>query len=703
MMMVEERDDVVVSGAQSVGAFTIKASAKAFLVLSQNLYSNPVGSMIRELSTNAYDAHIMVNKADVPFVITMPNSLDPSFKIRDYGPGLSEDQIMNIYTTFFESTKTNSNDMVGCLGLGSKSPFAVADSFTITSYHQGIKTIYSAFLNDSRIPSIAKFAQMETDQENGLEIEVAIKADNFRTFAKELNNQLKYFKVKPTILGQAGFEWSPDEEYLYQGTGWKMVRNGSGPRVVQGQIQYPINVRDMGKTYENASPAVQELLNRSVLFEVPIGQVNIAPSREALSYDERTSANIVQAANNILKELPIKLREEIQSAKCEYEARHLYHTLLNDLNRGGYHRSALNKAVQDSGQITWNGIDVSSTSIELEESSLVSLVKFTKNYRGRFQRNVGVKYRGSNNQASHWEFQVTDMKGTVWIYSTPQDKAVESRAKQHVDSMNSSTVLNILCTTLSPEKIASELGLNTSDLVLASTLPKVQRVKSGTTAASKTDTINRYVDAYRKSLQWKNETVTNMQNLTGFYVDLERFDVVDNNGRNVSDFRMMIQAAIELKLISSTDVIYGLRPTQKKKPNKLVNLFTHMQNKAHTVQVNSGQKYNFGDSSYFVNKMTTNMEQAKKVFALISSESPAKVVLQAIVSDTVKTSSYYHVTDLINRLKVDVKTNQTDLSAQAIQMDKMYPMLQNISYYFDSDAVATYIMQMDTLAKLNLK
>jgi len=701
--MVEERDDVVVSGAQSVGAFTIKASAKAFLVLSQNLYSNPVGSMIRELSTNAYDAHIMVNKADVPFVITMPNSMDPSFKIRDYGPGLSEDQIMNIYTTFFESTKTNSNDMVGCLGLGSKSPFAVADSFTITSYHQGIKTIYSAFLNDSRIPSIAKFAQMETDQENGLEIEVAIKADNFRTFAKELNNQLKYFKVKPTILGQAGFEWSPDEEYLYQGTGWKMVRNGSGPRVVQGQIQYPINVRDMGKTYENASPAVQELLNRSVLFEVPIGQVNIAPSREALSYDERTSANIVQAANNILKELPIKLREEIQSAKCEYEARHLYHTLLNDLNRGGYHRSALNKAVQDSGQITWNGIDVSSTSIELEESSLVSLVKFTKNYRGRFQRNVGVKYRGSNNQSSHWEFQVTDMKGTVWIYSTPQDKAVESRAKQHVDSMNSSTVLNILCTTLSPEKIASELGLNTSDLVLASTLPKVQRVKSGTNAASKTDTINRYVDAYRKSLQWKNETVTNMQNLTGFYVDLERFDVVDNNGKNVSDFRMMIQAAIELKLISSTDVIYGLRPTQKKKPNKLVNLFTHMQNKAHTVQVNSGQKYNFGDSSYFVNKMTTNMEQAKKVFALISSESPAKVVLQAIVSDTVKTSSYYHVTDLINRLKVDVKTNQTDLSAQAIQMDKMYPMLQNISYYFDSDAVATYIMQMDTLAKLNLK
>ena len=182
MIFEKERNDVIVAGAKSVDAFTIKASARAFEILSSNLYSNPLGSMIRELSTNAYDAHVMVGKAQEPFHLTLPSVLEPSFKIRDFGPGLSHNDIMNIYTTFFESTKTNSNDMVGCLGLGSKSPFGVADNLTVTSFFQGEKTIYSAFLNADRIPSIALFHKEPTDEPNGVEIEVAINADDFKVF-----------------------------------------------------------------------------------------------------------------------------------------------------------------------------------------------------------------------------------------------------------------------------------------------------------------------------------------------------------------------------------------------------------------------------------------------------------------------------------------------------------------------------------------
>ena len=193
MKISENLQDVSIGGAEKVEAFTIKASAKAFAILSSNLYSNPLGSMIRELSTNAYDAHIMVGKKDIPFVITHPNAMDPSFKIRDYGPGLSEEEIMTIYTTFFESTKTDNNDVVGCLGLGSKSPFSVSDSFTITSYYNGKRTIYSAFLSSDRIPTIAKFLETETDEENGLEIEVAIKKSDFSSVVREINNLLHYF------------------------------------------------------------------------------------------------------------------------------------------------------------------------------------------------------------------------------------------------------------------------------------------------------------------------------------------------------------------------------------------------------------------------------------------------------------------------------------------------------------------------------
>ena len=139
MKIAQETNDVQVAGAQSTETFTIRASAKAFQILSSNLYSNPLGAVIRELSTNAYDAHVMSDKADEPFVLTLPNSLDPTFRVRDFGPGLSPTEISQVYTTFFESTKTDSNDVVGCLGLGSKSPFGIADSFTINSYQNGTK------------------------------------------------------------------------------------------------------------------------------------------------------------------------------------------------------------------------------------------------------------------------------------------------------------------------------------------------------------------------------------------------------------------------------------------------------------------------------------------------------------------------------------------------------------------------------------
>ena len=100
-----------------------------------------------------------------------------------------------------------------------------------------------------------------------------------------------------------------------------MKKNSYDAKVLQGQIQYPISINDMGKTYDNASKAVQVLLNSPILFEVPIGYVNIAPSREALSYDEKTSKNIIKAAEQILIELPTMILKAINTSKSEYEAR----------------------------------------------------------------------------------------------------------------------------------------------------------------------------------------------------------------------------------------------------------------------------------------------------------------------------------------------------------------------------------------------
>ncbi len=94
-----------------------------FNVLRKDLYSNPIGSLIRELSTNAQDEHRKHGKSDIPIFIKVPNAFDPELHIRDYGIGLTENQVFNFFGNYGASDKRDSNIAVGFYGLGAKSTF----------------------------------------------------------------------------------------------------------------------------------------------------------------------------------------------------------------------------------------------------------------------------------------------------------------------------------------------------------------------------------------------------------------------------------------------------------------------------------------------------------------------------------------------------------------------------------------------------
>ena len=702
MKITEERQDVLVGGATSVDSFTIKASAKAFQILSSNLYSNPLGSMIRELSTNAYDAHIMVDKADEPFLLTLPNSLEPTFKIRDFGPGLSNSEILTVYTTFFESTKTDSNDVVGCLGLGSKSPFGVSDSFTITSFYNGKRTIYSAFLNDAMIPSIATFAEFDTNEENGIEIEVAIKEEDFYTFSREVNKQLKYFKVKPIISGNSNFKWSADEEYLYEGTNWKMIKDGGNPRVLQGQIQYPIDTYAMSKACDKASDAVNIILNSPILFEVPIGDVNIAPSREALSYDDRTAANIIKAAERILEELPEMIKKAIEDSETEYEAKLKYRDIIQNLNQNSRYTSGLSYQISKTGKILWNGIDVSNTDINIKKEEIQTARAFTKSYRGRFQKSNYSTYRKRGlDDEYYWEFNATPLKNTVWVYSTKDDKAVDGRAKQYVNDKDIKDVrLNIVQTEMSPVKLAKKLGLKKSQLVLASKLDKVRRNsytttnKKGKTEINVLKHYNGYT--YRKTEQWPTETVEDFTKLKGYYVEMDRYEVIGVNGsRKKIDFNKFVSGAVELGFINADDNIYGLRKANAKRKHNLVNLFDHIISEKDNIVMKT--VYVWGGSSFY-DKFSSNRDLESVVKNITDPSSPAKKMLSALLKN--KTTDYsYNAKDLLSYMNIDATAKTVDFTKLGEDVDKRYSIISQLSYYVDNNIISNYINQMDKLYK----
>ena len=76
-------------------------------MFTKNIYSNPIGMVVREITSNCYDSHTEA-KVNSPVVIRKTfDKLDNSHYISfiDYGVGMSPDRVENIYGVYFKSTK----------------------------------------------------------------------------------------------------------------------------------------------------------------------------------------------------------------------------------------------------------------------------------------------------------------------------------------------------------------------------------------------------------------------------------------------------------------------------------------------------------------------------------------------------------------------------------------------------------------------
>lgn len=295
MKLTADVNEVVLSNVGTTGEFKIRNSAKAFKILSDGLYSNKIRAIIRELSCNAVDSHVGAGKADVPFEVHLPTILEPWFAVKDFGMGLDGNQVVNIYTTYFESTKTDSNAFIGALGLGSKSPFSYTENFTVTAIKDGMMRIYSAFINEAGVPSIAEMSSTETTEGNGVEVKFSVTNRNdYQSFRNEAHHVFAWFEKKPIITGVDNFthrniEYS--EKNIVPGVHARRKEgyHYDASMALMGNIAYPLNnIPDPDKNIGK----VASLLECGLVLECGIGELDFAASREQLSYIPHTIASI---------------------------------------------------------------------------------------------------------------------------------------------------------------------------------------------------------------------------------------------------------------------------------------------------------------------------------------------------------------------------------------------------------------------------
>ena len=334
MILNEHKPNVETSGQMESTKFSIGNHALLFEILRSKMYSSPIQSICREIMSNAIDSHReRYGNDEKPIQITLPNALDPNYRVKDWGVGISPSRVKDVYTKWGNSTKRDDNLQIGGFGLGSRTPWSYTDSFSVETIVDGIKYSYTCIIDETKIGDCIKMTEVSTDETNGTEIVIPIKSNDFAAFIDGTEFCTRHLKTKPIIKG-GKIEWlCPD--VILEGTDWKIVKPtyqdpGGSIRLLVDNIQYPLDASQL-PNYRDI-----ELLHSTrdtVFLSFRTGELSLSASRESVHLDEPTQAKITKRCEEAYAELKGIVQAKIDACPTYYEANQCYTTIKLSLGR----------------------------------------------------------------------------------------------------------------------------------------------------------------------------------------------------------------------------------------------------------------------------------------------------------------------------------------------------------------------------------
>lgn len=329
--------DVLTTTEEKELTLSKDSTSLIFKMFSSNIYSNPIGTIVREITSNCFDSHIEAN-VNQPVIIKkivdkLTNTIYISFI--DFGVGMSPERINDVFSVLFNSTKRDDNQQIGAWGLGSKSPLAYKRSigygegeydnsyFIITKYNN-FEYTYQIY-EGKKCPHITLLNTDLTTDHNGTEVRVPILQKDLTNFHKEMVRQLYYFE---NIIFE-GFEEENDayereltndyqiirgKSFLYRGTDYSEYVH-----VCLGKVAYPIDYNILNL---NANDYKFPIAIRLV-----IGEIGTTISRESLDYSENTIKILkkkLEIVKNEIVQLLVKQYESIYSLEDYFKTKNKF-------------------------------------------------------------------------------------------------------------------------------------------------------------------------------------------------------------------------------------------------------------------------------------------------------------------------------------------------------------------------------------------
>lgn len=524
-------------------AFTIKADAKMFNLLSDKIYADKPGAVVREIASNAKDAHAAAGYPDRPFDIHVPNEMYPHLSVRDYGKGLTHEEMFEIYTTYSESTKTNTNKEIGAFGVGAKSPFAYTDNFTVISRVEGRKRTYTAYIGEEGIPVLALMNDEECDDPTGLEVIVPIRNNDFYVFREKIFNVLQYFTPTPNVVGVSKDHTFADHTYVYEGTGWGVRKTrGSSARVIQGGVFYPI---DFQTVFERNVPShLSGLTNQPLDLHFDMfdgvgerGNLDVALSREALSYDAYTREQLKKMMQIVYEEIGTRVVADLDQVPTFWEACSKYAEL----------KETFGSLIPDN--LKWRGTR------ELKKRADFKFNEYSEHIHVVLYANQRGFRTGSIVDSIYGDFY------SLNLFFDDLDRGTASRIKEHIRHRSVRTFVIALRSNTAEAKSAYKKfidDIGNPPIKDASTLPKPPKtIRYAKTVNDEQIDCLRWEGGYSRSQRGKWKGTTVKVNDGGYYVQVDHYNIVTAPGHEIYNMNGLTAHMNTLKILPAGVPIYG--------------------------------------------------------------------------------------------------------------------------------------------------
>ena len=285
MIITERKQNVITNMTGQENTFSIAQNAFMAELLSRKLYTNPALAVVRELICNALDASL--NRVDVG----LPSSLNPTFTVRDYGTGLSKEDMLCLYSTYGFSTKRSDNTQIGGFGVGSKSPFALTDTFTVSSVYQGVRTDYVCY-KDNGFPKIKEVQSALTDEHSGLCVSVPIKS------VSSFNEEARSWLSDAFMLGYTGINVSNIEKrnVLIETDKFIILKTGA-------YFSHSVYIAMGPAKYKAQEVQVDKLrYGYNLVLKANIGDYPVSASRENIEINSKVKEELQQRVDRLLSE-----------------------------------------------------------------------------------------------------------------------------------------------------------------------------------------------------------------------------------------------------------------------------------------------------------------------------------------------------------------------------------------------------------------